>query len=77
MDEPLALFSGRKVTSKQFLWQIQKLTVFLCFTFFVPLVPWDGTLSGSLEQAPCLRTDFSTGGSWIPSPLELQLGADR
>lgn len=53
MDEPLA-FSGRKVTSKKFLWQIQKLTVFLCFTFFVPFgalgrdalrVPGAGALS--------------------------------
>ena len=70
------LLSGRTVTSKQFLWHIQMLTVSV-LPSWCPSVPWAGA-AGPLERARCSPVNrLLCGTSWVPSRLELQLQADH
>ena len=68
LDESLVLLSGRTVTSKQFLWQTQTLTVSLCSPLCALWCP-GRALSGRLEQVrfPCEQTSVREVVAPVPS----------
>lgn len=59
------LLSGRTVTSKQFLWQTQTLTVSLCSSLFVPLVPLGGPSVGGWSRCGSPVNRLLCGRSWL------------